>query len=149
MNTMEHEMAYSIGWDARPEGIGAFQVVHAAVLLVLARLALIILGFQRTAAIVNRFSRANDPRTNMNPMQVRASKYAVSLAAAFVPARILCLERSLVLYHKLKRSGVPVALRLGVRAYPFAAHAWVELEGSPVNETPDFLKDFTPILEIG
>jgi hypothetical protein len=145
---MEQDQTYSIDWDSRPEDTGAFEILHTAVLLVLARLALIVLGFQRTATIVNRFSSAGDPCINVDPVQVQATKYAVSLAAAFIPARILCLERSLVLYYKLKRNRVPAALRLGVRALPFAAHAWVELEGSPVNETADFLKDFKPILEL-
>jgi len=145
---MEQEQTYSIGWERRPHDIGVSQVLHTAALLVLARLALITLGFQRTATIVNRFGHAGEPHTSVDLAQVRATKYAVSLAAAFTPARLLCLERSLVLYYRLKRNGVPAALRLGVRAYPFAAHAWVELEGNPINETPDFLKDFARIMEL-
>jgi hypothetical protein len=146
---MRNDITNSIDWNTHLDDISVFQVLHAAVLLILARLALIVLGFQKTAMIVNRFSRAGDPRISMDHAQVQASKHAVSLAAAFIPARILCLEQSLVLYYKLKCNRVPVALRLGVRAYPFAAHAWVELEGRPVNETPAFLKEFEPILEIG
>ena len=139
---------YSIGWDTRPEEVGTFRVLRTAVLLIVVRLALIVLDFQKTAAIVNRLSNAGNPRVSADPARVRETNYKVSLAAAFIPARILCLERSLVLFYELKRSGVPAALRLGARAFPFAAHAWVELEGSPVNETPDFLKDFKPILEL-
>lgn len=146
---MNHGITYSIGWETRPNDVGIFQVLHAAVLLVLARLAMVAFGFQRTATLVDRLSRAGDLRIEVSHAQVRAAKYAVSFAAAFVPARILCLERSLVLYYGLRRRGVAVALRLGVRAYPFAAHAWVELEGSPVNENSDFLKDFEPIFGLG
>lgn len=145
---MKQGLNYLIGCNTRPGGIAALQVLHAAVLLVLVRLALLILGFNRTATMLSRFSRAGDHLINVDHEQVQASTYAVSLAAAFVPARVLCLERSLVLYHKLKRKGMPAVLRLGVRAYPFGAHAWVELKGSPVNETLDRLKDFAPILEL-
>lgn len=145
---MKHGLTDAIGWDTRPDDLGVLQVLHAAVLLVLARLALITVGFQRAATMVHCISRPGDPCFDVDPAQVWASMYVVSLAAALVPARILCLERSLVLYYKLKRKSVPVSLRLGVRAYPFAAHAWVELEGSPVNEIPDRLKDFAPILEL-
>lgn len=146
---MSQGLSYSIGWHTRPDGVRALQVLQAAALLILARLALIVLGFQRTARLVDRFSRAGDLRADVDAAQVQASAYAISLAAAFVPARVLCLERSLVLYHKLKRADVPVTLRLGARALPFAAHAWVELEGTPINETPDNLKDFAPIMELG
>lgn len=146
---MNDGQTYSIGWDARPADVGAVQVVHSALLLVLVRLALVVLGFQRTARMVDRACRAGDASINADLTQVAASKYAVALAAAFVPARIRCLERSLVLYYGLKRNGVPVVLRLGVRAYPFGAHAWLELEDDPVNETPDRLRDFQPILEWG
>lgn len=146
---MSRELSYSIGWSDRPEGVRVSQVLHAAILLVLARVALLALGFQRTAKLADRISRVGDSCADVDHAQVQASKYAVSLAAAFVPARLLCLERSLVLYHKLRLKRVPVTLRLGVRAYPFAAHAWVELWGAPINETPDNLKDFAPILELG
>jgi len=148
---MRAGITQSMDWDTRPEVVGVAEVLYAAILLVLTRFALLALGFQRTAAIVNRLSRAGGSGTavDVDPAQVRASTYAVSLAAAFVPARILCLERSLVLYHKLRRDGVPAALRMGVRAYPFEAHAWVELEGSPLDEVPDHLKDFAPIFELG
>jgi hypothetical protein len=146
---MSERQSYSIGWDTRPDHVRATQVLKAAALLVLARLALIVLGFHRTARLVDRISRADKPQADVGPAQVQASAYVVSLAAAFVPARVLCLERSLVLYYKLKGTGAPVALWLGVRAFPFAAHAWVEFQGTPINETPDNLKDFAPILELG
>lgn len=135
-------------WNVRGTEIRAFEVLHAGLLLVLARLALAALGFQRTAVVVDRLSRPGDSNPDTDRAHVEASKYVISLAAAFIPARIMCLERSLIHYYKLKRTGVPVTLRLGVRAIPFAAHAWVELEGNPVNETRDVLKEFEPIFQL-
>lgn len=146
---MSYELTDPMACDARPDRIGVFQIVHTAVFLILARLALVVLDFEKTAALVDRLSRSDGPRVDAEPGQVRAATYLVSLAAAFIPARILCLERSLVLYYRLRRDGVPVTLRLGARAYPFAAHAWVEHEGHPIDETPDFLKDFQPIFGLG
>jgi hypothetical protein len=48
------------------------------------------------------------------------------------PWRKTCLTRSIVLYHLLRRSGVPVELRIGVKRQQdeFAAHAWLTREGS-------------------
>lgn len=53
------------------------------------------------------------------------------------PWRKTCLTRSVVLYHLLRRSGVPVELCIGVRRanQEFAAHAWLEREGRPYMET--------------
>jgi hypothetical protein len=52
------------------------------------------------------------------------------------PWRKTCLTRSVVLYHLLRRSGVPVELCIGVRRdnQEFAAHAWLEREGRPYME---------------
>lgn len=145
---MNHRWNDPSGMVMRPGDFSATGVLHAAVLLLLARVALITLGFQRTATMVQRISSADAPRIVADLAQVRASRSTVSLAAAFVPARLLCLERSLVLYYKLRRESVPVALRLGVRAFPFVAHAWVELDGSPINEIRERLKDLDPIFEL-
>jgi hypothetical protein len=48
------------------------------------------------------------------------------------PWRRTCLTRSIVLYHLLRRSGVPVELRIGVKREQraFAAHAWLTREGA-------------------
>ena len=40
-----------------------------------------------------------------------------------------CLPRSLALFIYLRRCGIPATHHIGVRRYPFGAHAWVECEG--------------------
>lgn len=101
------------------------------------------LGFQRTIRIL----RATAGRAPLLPLTdhtvVTAAADAISMAAAVFPGRALCLEQSLALYLWLRRRGAPVALRLGVQACPFQAHAWVEYEGEPVNEDREWLKRFT------
>lgn len=47
-----------------------------------------------------------------------------------------CLARSLTLAAALRRQGVDAELCLGVRKFPFLAHAWVEAAGRMVNEVP-------------
>lgn len=68
--------------------------------------------------------------------------HRVDLAAAFFPARARCLERSFALHVCLGRCGIPTTVRLGVQPYPFAAHAWVELDGEPIGESPDSIALF-------
>ena len=43
-----------------------------------------------------------------------------------------CLERSLALYRFLRFANFPAEHVIGVRRFPFAAHAWVECEGVPL-----------------
>jgi hypothetical protein len=73
----------------------------------------------------------------------------VATAAAFYPRRALCLEQSLAMYVALRRAGAPVVLRIGVRPVPFAAHAWVELDGKAVNEPQDFIGQLVPFPGLG
>lgn len=49
-----------------------------------------------------------------------------------------CLQRSLVLIWLLRRRGIAGQMRIGVLkgADQMAAHAWVEVAGEPVNDTP-------------
>lgn len=50
-----------------------------------------------------------------------------------------CLLRSLTLRWMLARRGIDSRLRIGVRRVQadILAHAWIELAGQPVGETPD------------
>lgn len=57
-------------------------------------------------------------------------------------ARLDCLPRSLALHRFLLSLGFEVSHNLGVRRYPFAAHAWVEYAGAPLCDTPEFVSQF-------
>lgn len=51
-----------------------------------------------------------------------------------------CVERSLLLFHLLRRAGEPARLHFGVAPKPgggLAGHAWVALRGEPVAEPRD------------
>jgi hypothetical protein len=64
------------------------------------------------------------------------------------PEEVVCLEQSLALYLLLRRRGVPAELRIGVQVYPFYAHAWVELDGRPVNEDVETVEKFRALPEV-
>jgi hypothetical protein len=69
----------------------------------------------------------------------RASARLVAAAARFSPFPSSCLSRSVVLWRLLQRRGIPAEIRIGVRpgGSPLDAHAWVEVEGEPVNDSAD------------
>lgn len=55
-----------------------------------------------------------------------------------------CLPRSLTLWYLLRRQGLDSQLCLGVRRINgiFNAHAWLEYQGQPLNDTPDVRQRF-------
>lgn len=107
-------------------------------------MSLLALGFGLTYRAVTRLTRNRGATVEGCTDVVNATAERVAMTAAFVPGRALCLEQSLALYFLLRRMGIQVTLRLGVQAYPFAAHAWVEHAGEPVNESAEKLRPFVP-----
>ena len=67
---------------------------------------------------------------------------AVDYACAWYPKRALCLQRSFVTTYLLRKHGVPARMVLGAKKVPFKAHAWVEVDGCPVNERFDVQATF-------
>lgn len=65
----------------------------------------------------------------------------------------LCLRRSLVRYHFLRRAGVPLTLNFGARfkgGQPdreITGHAWVTLDGQPYFEDGENYRGFTVMLK--
>jgi len=77
-----------------------------------------------------------------------AAVRAFTRAEHFVVSRLGpddCLPRSLALFVFLCRCGVPARHRIGVRRYPFAAHAWVEDGAGRVVDRAEQVTEFTPI----
>jgi hypothetical protein len=65
----------------------------------------------------------------------------------------LCLRRSLVRYHFLRRAGVPLVVNFGVRfkhnepERDLTGHAWVTLDGRPYYEDGENYRGFTVMLQ--
>lgn len=49
-----------------------------------------------------------------------------------------CLPRSFALYRYLRAHGVAAEFSIGVKRFPFQAHAWVEVAGQPLLQTHSF-----------
>lgn len=96
-------------------------------------------GFARVYRLVERWSRRTAARAAPpNPSSVVGrTRLALRTATRYYWRRGLdCLPRSLTLYLLLRRRGVPATLRIGVKRYPFGAHAWVECLGEVLDDTP-------------
>lgn len=59
---------------------------------------------------------------------------AVNYACIWYPKQVLCLQRSFVTTYLLRQFGIQGRMVLGAQKLPFKAHAWVEVEGRPVND---------------
>lgn len=57
-----------------------------------------------------------------------------------------CLLRSLALQRFLRGAGFGTRHVIGVRVYPFAAHAWVEHDGTPIFNELSTTQTYTSIL---
>jgi len=62
----------------------------------------------------------------------------VSLAACFYFRPVPCLQRSVALTRMLRERGIAARLVIGYRPAPFFSHAWVEVEGRVVNDSPGY-----------
>ena len=58
-----------------------------------------------------------------------------------------CLSRSLALEYLLARQGIGSQLQIGVRraADALSAHAWIEVDGRALNDTPGVHREFAPL----
>jgi len=121
--------------------------LRAIVLLPLVSLSLRWRGFRATRETLERFP----PRTNLEREAAtphgRAAQTAqmVNLADRHGLVHPSCLAKSLTLWWLLRRRGIPSDLRIGIRKEnkKFEAHAWVERDGTALNEPEEHHRHFT------
>ena len=77
-----------------------------------------------------------------DPTTIRRTCRAMDRAARSYVKRAWCLQRSAACVCLLRRRGVPAELVLGVRTFPFGAHAWVEHDGRILNDDLDHVGRF-------
>ena len=125
-------------------------LVEAAACLLVARLALIFIPFQRLARHIGTFVPPTDPRaaqvqTKTAEDQAQLAEeigWAVMRAARYVPFKAVCLPQAMAARVMLKRRGVNSVMHFGAAKgtdKPLDAHAWlgaagVEVTGYPVAE---------------
>lgn len=73
---------------------------------------------------------------------------AFDRADRILSPRNRCLPRSIALMRTLRDIGEPAHLVIGVRTYPFLAHAWVQLQGRVIGDDLDRVRAYSPILQI-
>lgn len=80
--------------------------------------------------------------THASKNNLEAILKAVDYACVWYPKQTLCLQRSFVTTYLLRRAGTPAKMVLGATPNPFRAHAWVEVNGRPINENENITRLF-------
>ena len=115
--------------------------IQALVIFVLMDVGFRVFGFPRVFRFVERWGSRRRGRVAVPVARervVRLSLAAVGTASRYYYRRHLdCLPRALTLYLLLRGRGVPATLRIGVKRYPFGAHAWVECLGEVLDDSTD------------
>ena len=88
--------------------------------------------FEKIHAMVRRWAVAEKNRDQ--PRAVDRICASMNYACIWYPKQVLCLQRSFATTYLLRKSGVQANMVLGAQKLPFQAHAWVEVDGYPVNE---------------
>ena len=121
---------------------------RAAVLLPIAKLALVGLGFNRTQRVFQWVFATRSQALSQSDSRrcAEITMKVVRIAALHGACRANCLPRSLVAWALLRRRGLDPALRFGARrrAGEFEAHAWVELGPLKLDEYVENEERFVP-----
>jgi hypothetical protein len=72
------------------------------------------------------------------PADIAAIGHALRVAGCLYWKPVMCLQRSVCLVRLLRRRGIPARLVIGYRPAPFFSHAWVEVDGRVVNDSPAY-----------
>lgn len=118
----------------------------AACVGLIVRFALRVTRFSHVMAAVRWL--AGTTRRDATSGEVMHVLHAVDAAAAWVPVRIACLERSLTAVVLLAARRRGVTWQMGVRTPPLAAHAWLaDATGEPLCEPPT-TASYRPLITI-
>ena len=111
--------------------IGRTQAAEARLAVAAAR-ALCLLPPTRIERVLTVLRRGARPATAVEVAAARNAAMSVSVLCAGQG----CLPRSLAAAILCRRRGAWPTWCVGVRTAPFAAHAWLEVDGAPIGESP-------------
>lgn len=111
------------------------------------------LRFRSIASVVARAAaRKAKLARSLPPLNLHAARECVAAYVHLRPllftAKDACLFDALALTNYLARFGIFATWVFGVQTGPFAAHSWVQHEDIVLNDTPDNVRRYAPILAI-
>jgi hypothetical protein len=73
---------------------------------------------------------------------------AMGWAIAFYWKPVLCLQNAMVTARLLRRRGIQAEVVIGCRPEPFFSHAWVEVGGRVVNDSPVYRQELPALARL-
>jgi Transglutaminase-like superfamily len=122
--------------------------MKALVLFVLIDIGFHCVGFDAVyQRIVRRAARRNSaPADAADTERAQTTLHAVLQATRwYYRSRLDCLPKALTLYTLLRDQAIAADLCLGVKRFPFAGHAWVEVNGLVIDNKPKQVRRYTLI----
>lgn len=104
-------------------------------------------GYHRRSFAKVISSRAPIGRT-MRPADAAAIVERFHRWVPYAPVSGKCLLRAFMLRHLLQRAGHDPAWVFGVQTWPFAAHCWLQMDDVVLDDHPDRVASYTPILVV-
>ena len=150
----EVRIAYP-GVDMRPiEKISRVLIMRAWLRLLMIDCRLKFTGFESVQNWIVKAARLEANHKNgiasSVPWVIDEVSRVVQIASKFYyRIRRDCLPAGMLAFYLMRRRGLPVELCIGVRKFPFKAHAWVELEGHIVFTTPADVAKYKVIMKMG
>lgn len=142
-------------WRRWPVTFGALSwrdrglLVEALALMGILPLVLRVVRVQRLTGTLGRsFDGARSTSGRVDEARARQIAKVVAMAARHTPTANTCLHRSLALWWVLGRRGLDSRLKMGARMVEGAldAHAWVEHSGVVINDAPEIVAGYTPLV---
>ena len=122
-------------------------IVEAMVITFFVRLGFPLIGVGRTQALLRRWAVArSDNRPPDATSVIRELRAAQRTVKRHCGVRGTCLVTSMSLWAMLLRRNIKTELRVGMRKRDgkIEGHAWLELAGIPINETPEVCGAYEP-----
>jgi hypothetical protein len=123
-------------------------LLQALLVLPLMGLGLRLLGLRRLQGLLSHWplKKPGDVQEEAIFAVAQAQARMVQVAARYGLYRATCLRQSLALWWLLRYHGIESNLRIGVKSVDsgLEAHAWVELQGQPLNDALDVHQHFSP-----
>jgi hypothetical protein len=85
-------------------------------------------------------------KSPLSPAATERVCAAIDMACIWYWKEVLCLQRSAATACLLKQCGVVAEMVIGAQQMPFKSHAWVEVNGSVVNDKP-YMREMYAIVD--
>ena len=88
------------------------------------------------------------PPVRARPASLADAYGAFDAILPWIPGEGECLQRAFMLHRHLVKAGRPAQWVIGVRTWPFLAHAWVQVGPCVVGDSLERVRTFHPILAV-